>query len=341
MSFDTLTTASINVMGMARAEAQAKGLTHVDVEHILLGLLAELSGIAYLVLKKNGLQLREARMQVAKQTKEEKLAARKNFALSDGAKKVLTTAEAIAAEHSKERVDTEHLLLAVLKEKNWRTRDIFDNFGIDIERLRADVESEIRRQSEGANFTAAEKTTLSGRIRDIKLDSSKQSVRSDVGSADVSQSSMRLSAPAFHDFTDSAIKVIAVAEEEARLLGHNFIGSEQLLLGLLPDAGIAGNQIRKLSISVYKARREVEKIIGRGSGFMGFEIPFTSHAKMILLDAKDQASELGIKMVGAEHLLLALLAHEDCVARCVLEHLDVDVQQLRGNVLNALIMPKE
>ena len=79
MSFDTLTTASINVMGLARSEAQRQGWTYVDVEHILLGLLAELNGIAYLVLNKNGLQLREVRAQLTKQTKEEKLSQRQNF----------------------------------------------------------------------------------------------------------------------------------------------------------------------------------------------------------------------------------------------------------------------
>lgn len=306
MRLERLTTASINVMGLAHAEAERTGFTYVGVEHILLGLLAEPHGIAYEALKKNGLQLRDARTQMAKQTKEEKLSARKNFALSDGAKKVLTTAEAIADQHSIRLVGTEHLLLAVLHVKNWRTRDLLDSFGVDIERLRADVESGKCRQP-GVPVQASQEA----------------------------HSSPDFSAPAFHDFTDHAIRVITVAQEESKRLGHNFVGSEQLLLGLLSDGGIAGNQFRKMSITLNQARREVEKIIGRGSGFMGFEIPFTSRAKSILLDAKEQANDLGNKMVGAEHLMLALLAQEDCVAACVLQNLKVDLQQLRGNVVNA------
>ena len=334
MGLDRLTTASINVMGLARVEAQNRGWTYVDVEHISLGLLAEHDGIAYHVLMKNGLQLREARTQMAKQTKEEKLAGRKNFALTDKAKKVLTTAERIADEHQKERVDTEFLLLAVLQEKNWRTRDVLDNFGIDVKRLRADVENEISMRVESPIKASAE--VLTSTTSDTTESQKSNPPKRLAGPFEVAHSSPDFAAPIFHAFTDPAIKVIIVAQEESKLLGHNFVGSEQLLLGLLQDAGIAGNQFHKLSVSVMKARREVEKIIGRGSGYIGFEVPYTPHAKSILLDATDQAKCLGNKLVGAEHLLLALLAYEDCVATCILQNLDVDIEQLRGNVLNAI-----
>ncbi len=105
------------------------------------------------------------------------------------------------------------------------------------------------------------------------------------------------SAPAFQNFTDAAIKVTTVGQEESKHLGHNFVGSEQLLLGLLCDGGIAGNQFRKMSITLYQARREVEKIIGRGSGYIGFEIPFTSASKVDFVRRQRSAEELETKLL--------------------------------------------
>ena len=87
----------------------------------------------------------------------------------------------------------------------------------------------------------------------------------------------------FERFTEKAIKVIMLAQEEARRLGHNFVGTEQILLGLIGEGtGIAAKTLKSMGVNLKDARQEVEKIIGRGSGFVAVEIPFTPRAKRVL-----------------------------------------------------------
>ena len=87
----------------------------------------------------------------------------------------------------------------------------------------------------------------------------------------------------FERFTEKAIKVIMLAQEEARRLGHNFVGTEQILLGLIGEGtGIAAKVLKSMGVNLKDARSEVEKIIGRGSGFVAVEIPFTPRAKKVL-----------------------------------------------------------
>ncbi|VAH47391.1 unnamed protein product [Triticum turgidum subsp. durum] len=99
----------------------------------------------------------------------------------------------------------------------------------------------------------------------------------------------------FERFTEKAIKVIMLAQEEARRLGHNFVGTEQILLGLIGEGtGIAAKVLKSMGISLKDARVEVEKIIGRGSGFVAVEIPFTPRAKRVLELSLEEARQLGI-----------------------------------------------
>lgn len=99
----------------------------------------------------------------------------------------------------------------------------------------------------------------------------------------------------FERFTEKAIKVIMLAQEEARRLGHNFVGTEQILLGLIGEGtGIAAKVLKSLGINLKDSRMEVEKIIGRGSGFVAVEIPFTPRAKRVLELSLEEARNLGI-----------------------------------------------
>lgn len=98
----------------------------------------------------------------------------------------------------------------------------------------------------------------------------------------------------FERFTEKAIKVIMLAQEEARRLGHNFVGTEQILLGLIGEgSGIGSKVLKSMGINLKDARVEVEKIIGRGSGFTGVEIPFTPRAKRVLELSLEEARQLG------------------------------------------------
>ncbi|CAA3008845.1 ATP-dependent Clp protease ATP-binding subunit homolog CD4B, chloroplastic [Olea europaea subsp. europaea] len=112
----------------------------------------------------------------------------------------------------------------------------------------------------------------------------------------------------FERFTDKAIKVILLAQEEARRLGHNYVGTELILLGLIgKGTGIAAKVLKSMDINLKDARVEVEKIIGRGSGFVAVEIPFTRRAKHLWELSLEEARQLGHNYIGSEHLLLGLL----------------------------------
>lgn len=111
----------------------------------------------------------------------------------------------------------------------------------------------------------------------------------------------------FERFTEKAIKVIMLAQEEARRLGHNFVGTEQILLGLIGEGtGVAAKVLKSMGVNLKDARIEVEKIIGRGSGFVAVEIPFTPRAKRVLELSLEEARQLGHNYIGTEHLLLGL-----------------------------------
>ena len=116
----------------------------------------------------------------------------------------------------------------------------------------------------------------------------------------------------FEKFTEGAIKVIMLSQEEARRMGHNFVGTEQLLLGVVGQRqGLGGKALRLLGITLKKARKEVENYIGRGTGFVAEEIPFTPRAKRVLEMSVQEGKDIGQNYVGTEHILLALIAEED------------------------------
>ena len=141
----------------------------------------------------------------------------------------------------------------------------------------------------------------------------------------------------FERFTEKAIKVIMLAQEEARRLGHNFVGTEQILLGLIGEGtGIGPKVLKAMGVNIKDARVEVEKIIGRGSGFVAVEIPFTPRAKRVLELSLDEASQLGHNYIGTEHLLLGLIKEGEGVAARVLENLGVDLSKVRSQIIRSL-----
>nr|WPV72563.1 ATP-binding subunit of clp protease [Navicula sp.]WPV72721.1 ATP-binding subunit of clp protease [Navicula sp.] len=138
----------------------------------------------------------------------------------------------------------------------------------------------------------------------------------------------------FEKFTEGAIKVIMLSQEEARRMGHNFVGTEQLLLGVIGQRhGIGARALKKLKVTLKKARKEIELYIGRGTGFVASEIPFTPRAKRVLEMAVHEGKDLGQNFVGTEHILLALIAESDGVAMRTLDKLNVDIYKLRNLIL--------
>ena len=130
-------------------------------------------------------------------------------------------------------------------------------------------------------------------------------------------------------FGENCRQVIIFATEEARRLGHNFVGSEQLLIGLLRADNSATKLLVAAGATLEAATTEVEKIIGRGAGFLAIELPFTPNAKRAIEKAIVTAHEQGFMYVEPEHLLQGILALEQTIAQKILENLGVAIEQLR------------
>lgn len=143
----------------------------------------------------------------------------------------------------------------------------------------------------------------------------------------------------FPRFTEKALKVYMLAQEEARRLGHNFVGTEQILLGLIGEgSNIAAKALKSEGINIRQARVEVEKIIGRGPCFVTAEteIPNTPRARRVLDFSLMEAELLGHNYIGPEHILLGLIREGDGVAVRVLENLGADGEKLGGTLMRYL-----
>jgi len=141
----------------------------------------------------------------------------------------------------------------------------------------------------------------------------------------------------FEHFTDKAIKSVMLAQEEARRLGQSLVGTEQILLGLIGEKrGIAAIVLAEMGVTLEKARNSVEQILGRGSGLVPAELPFTPKAKRIFKQSFQEARQLGHNYIGPEHLLLAITREKEGVAAKVMQDLRVDPAQVRTNLIRAL-----
>jgi Clp amino terminal domain, pathogenicity island component len=138
----------------------------------------------------------------------------------------------------------------------------------------------------------------------------------------------------FERFTDRARRVVVLAQDEARMLNHNYIGTEHLLLGLIHEGeGVAAKALTSLGISLEAVRHQVEEIIGQGPASPSGHIPFTPRAKKVLELSLREALQLGHNYIGTEHILLGLLREGDGVAAQVLVGLGADLNRVRHQVI--------
>jgi ATP-dependent Clp protease ATP-binding subunit ClpC len=141
----------------------------------------------------------------------------------------------------------------------------------------------------------------------------------------------------FERFTDRARRVIALAQEEARMLNHNYIGTEHLLLGLLHEGqGVAAQVLEPLGIGLETVREQVEEAVGRGQQAVPKRTPFTPQAKKVLELARREAFQLGHHYIGTEHILLGLIREGDGVGAQVLVGLGADLHLTRRQVIRLL-----
>jgi len=141
----------------------------------------------------------------------------------------------------------------------------------------------------------------------------------------------------FERFTDRARRVVVLAQEEARMLNHNYIGTEHILLGLIHEGeGVAAQALEAMGISLDDVRVQVEQIIGQGEAAPSGHIPFTPRAKKVLELSLREALQLGHNYIGTEHVLLGILREGEGVAAQVLVKLGADLARVRQQVISLL-----
>jgi ATP-dependent Clp protease ATP-binding subunit ClpC len=141
----------------------------------------------------------------------------------------------------------------------------------------------------------------------------------------------------FERFTDRARRVVVLAQEEARMLNHNYIGTEHILLGLIHEGeGVAAKALESLGISLEAVRQQVEEIIGQGQQAPSGHIPFTPRANKVLELASQEGLQLGHNYIGTEHILLGLIREGEGVAAQILVKLGADLNRVRQQVIQLL-----
>ena len=144
----------------------------------------------------------------------------------------------------------------------------------------------------------------------------------------------------FEQFTERARLVVVSAQEEARTLKHNYIGTEHILLGLLREGeGLAARVLESLDITVERVRAQVVRIVGSGEEVTSGQIPFTPRAKKVLELALREALSLGHNYIGTEHILLGLVRENEGVAARILLDFDADSEKIRNEVIRMLSRP--
>src|SRR5215472_7903860 len=141
----------------------------------------------------------------------------------------------------------------------------------------------------------------------------------------------------FDKFTKRARKVLRLAQEEAQRLGHDYIGTEHLLLGLVREGeGVAANVLNNLGVELDKVRSKVEALIGRGNQVILGEIGLTPRAKKVIELAVDEARRLSHHYIGTEHLLLGMIREGHGIGAGVLQELGVDLEKVRAETMRVL-----
>jgi ATP-dependent Clp protease ATP-binding subunit ClpA len=144
----------------------------------------------------------------------------------------------------------------------------------------------------------------------------------------------------FERFTDRARKVVVLAQEEARMLDHNYVGPEHVLLGLIHEGqGVAAQALTELGISLEAVRQQVEELIGRGEQAQSGHIPFSPRAKRVLELSLREALQLGHNYIGTEHILLGILREGENVGAQVLVRMGTDLNRVRLQVIK-LVAPE-
>jgi Clp amino terminal domain, pathogenicity island component len=336
--FERFTEQARQVVVLAQEEARILKHNYIGTEHILLGLLREQQSLAALVLKSLDMTVERVRAQVVQIVGSGKEASSGQIPFTPRAKKVLELGlrEALTLDH--DDVATYHILLGLLREQEGVAARVLRDFGLDVQEVRDRVLAELDaapdegspRRKKPAPEPSEERSST---VRDKLLGRLEQHHNNEPTGPAPAATGM------FQRFTERAKHVVVLAQEEARDLKHNHIGTEHILLGLLrEEESLAARVLASLDVSVEEARAGVVGRVGPEEVASG-HIPITPRAKKVLELSLREALSLGHNYIGTEHILLGLAREGEGVANHVLLDFGADSQKVRNEVIRMLSGP--
>ncbi|XP_058226487.1 ATP-dependent Clp protease ATP-binding subunit ClpA homolog CD4A, chloroplastic-like [Rhododendron vialii] len=339
--FEHFTEKAIKAIVLAQEEARLLGHNFVGPEHFLLGLIGEGTGIAAEVLKSMGINLKDARVEVEKIIGRGSGFLAVDIPFTPQAKHVLLLSLGEASQFGHIYVGSEHLLLGLLREEEGVAARLLEKLGADPGNIRKQAIRMIGESTEavGAGVGGGSSSIKMPQLEEFLTTYTElaEEKRREENGTNFTKLAEEGKLDPVEGFTEKAIKAITLAQAEPKRLGHNFVGTEQILLGLIGEGtGIAAKVLKSMGIHLKDARVEVEKIIGRGSGFVAVEIPFTPRAKRVLELSQVEARQLGHNYIGSAHLLLGLLRDSRGLAARVLVNLGADPGYIRPQVIRMI-----
>jgi len=330
------------VMQLANQEAQRFNHEYVGTEHQLLGLIKEGSGVAANVLKNLGMDLRKIRLEVEKLVQSgPDMVIMGQLPQTPRAKNVLVYAMEEARNLNHNYVGTEHILLGLLREQEGVAAQVLMNLGLRLEEVRAEV---LNLLDHGTDWDHVRKELLDdlghgsapAKLTDEEIAKLETYLAGRVGRSD--SGSQDLPGSIYNRSTDRARRVVQLANQQAKQIYHEYIGTEHVLLGLVSKgSGVAANVLKNFNIDLEKVRSEVDKLVqGNPARVTGNKLPWTARAKKVLEYAMEEAHNLNHNYVGTEHILLGLLREQEGVAAQVLMNLGLKLEEVRKEVLNLL-----
>jgi ATP-dependent Clp protease ATP-binding subunit ClpA len=334
--FNRFTERARKVLSLAQEEAQRFQHNYIGTEHILLGLIREGEGVGAKVLRNLGVDLQRAHDSVEFIIGRGDRIVLGEIGLTPRAKKVIEYAVDEARRLNHHYIETEHLLLGLLREGEGIAAGVLQSLGVDLEQARRQTFAVLGGGGQGGVQEPRPEEVEGSEIPDQDKDRAINLEPLQDGDDRPLEATLGQTGR-FDKFSVRARRVMESAQQEAQRFQHSYIGTEHILLGLVREnKGIATHVLLNLGVERDKVRSAVEFIIGSGDRIVVGEIGLTPRAKRVIELAVDEARRMNHSYIGTEHLLLGLVREGEGIAAGVLESLGVTLEKARKQTVRLL-----